>query len=215
MALMAQHRTIEQILKNIDKTIYVVPEDWKYQEARLLFMKPEVVDPEELDVSSLDRFTQTFYLQSIHFYDNDSIIFQQLKRKDPDVEELVKFLHGHRLYDEERIRADCKTIVEMSNKLVTKKQTQLDHFFKEMPNINNKRKLDASKKKPPAKKAKVAPCRKIASWRREKNEFRASAQSFEAMKEAKIAAFEKKQEIAKNAKAEPYPQSKMNLVGEP
>ncbi|KAK2172112.1 hypothetical protein NP493_991g00067 [Ridgeia piscesae] len=49
--LIKQHRTIEGILKHIDTKKYTVPEDWPYERARSLFQKPDVTDPEELDVN--------------------------------------------------------------------------------------------------------------------------------------------------------------------
>lgn len=53
MELVSQYKSIEEILKNIDKGKYAVPEDWNYEQARQLFMEPEVTDPEKVDVSSI------------------------------------------------------------------------------------------------------------------------------------------------------------------
>lgn len=53
LELVSQYKSIEEILKNIDKSKYVVPEDWNYEQARQLFMEPEVADPETVDVSSI------------------------------------------------------------------------------------------------------------------------------------------------------------------
>jgi flap endonuclease-1 len=53
MELITQYRSIENILKNIDTKKYTIPENWNYEQARLLFKNPEVADPESLDVSFL------------------------------------------------------------------------------------------------------------------------------------------------------------------
>ncbi|XP_067870242.1 flap endonuclease 1 isoform X2 [Heterodontus francisci] len=62
--LIRQHKTIEEIIKNIDSSKYTIPEDWLYKEARQLFLEPDVVEAESLD----------------------------LKWSEPDEEELVKFM---------------------------------------------------------------------------------------------------------------------------
>lgn len=46
MALIKQHRSIEEILKHIDTKKHTVPEDWPYKAARELFRAPEVGDAE-------------------------------------------------------------------------------------------------------------------------------------------------------------------------
>lgn len=53
MELVSQYKSIEEILKNIDKSKYVVPEDWNFEQARQLFMEPEISDPETIEVSSI------------------------------------------------------------------------------------------------------------------------------------------------------------------
>lgn len=49
--LVSQYECIEEILKNIDKNKYIVPEDWNYEQARKLFISPEVADPGTVDVN--------------------------------------------------------------------------------------------------------------------------------------------------------------------
>ncbi|CRL04575.1 CLUMA_CG017644, isoform A [Clunio marinus] len=79
-----KHRSIEEILKNIDRKKYQVPEDWNYEKARQLFKTPEVLDSAEID----------------------------LKWKEPDEEGLVNFLCGDRQFSEERIRSGAKKIMK-------------------------------------------------------------------------------------------------------
>ncbi|KAG7488729.1 hypothetical protein MATL_G00036580 [Megalops atlanticus] len=60
------------------------PEDWLYKEARSLFLEPEVVD-------------------------SDSV---ELKWTDPDEEGLVQFMCAEKQFSEERIRNGCKKIMK-------------------------------------------------------------------------------------------------------
>lgn len=48
--LITQHKSIENILENIDKKKYTVPENWNYKQARELFVNPDVTDPETVEV---------------------------------------------------------------------------------------------------------------------------------------------------------------------
>lgn len=49
--LIKTHRTLEKIIENLDIKKFPIPEDWNYKQARLLFQKPEVTDPETIDVN--------------------------------------------------------------------------------------------------------------------------------------------------------------------
>lgn len=49
--LIKTHRTLEKIIENLDIKKFPIPEDWNYKQARLLFQKPEVTDPQTIDVS--------------------------------------------------------------------------------------------------------------------------------------------------------------------
>lgn len=51
LELITQYKSIEEVLKNIDKSKYIVPEDWNFEQARQLFMQPEVTDPKDVEVS--------------------------------------------------------------------------------------------------------------------------------------------------------------------
>lgn len=48
--LVTQYKSIETILENIDRKKYTVPEDWNYQQARELFLQPDVTDPDSIEV---------------------------------------------------------------------------------------------------------------------------------------------------------------------
>lgn len=48
---MTQHKSIEEILKNLDTKKYPPPEVWNYDGARNLFVEPEITDPDTLEVN--------------------------------------------------------------------------------------------------------------------------------------------------------------------
>lgn len=82
--LIRQHRTLDEVLKNIDTEKYQPPTDWDYERARSMFMEPEVADPKDIE----------------------------LKWTDPDEEGLVKFLCGDRQFNEERVRNGAKKLIK-------------------------------------------------------------------------------------------------------
>lgn len=49
--LIRKYGSIEDVLKNIDKSKYPVNDDWPYEEAKKLFINPEVTDPQTIEVS--------------------------------------------------------------------------------------------------------------------------------------------------------------------
>ncbi|XP_069796953.1 flap endonuclease 1 [Narcine bancroftii] len=80
--LIRQHRSIEEIIKNIDTSKYPVPEDWMFREARQLFLQPEVVEAESVE----------------------------LRWSEPDEEQLVAFMCGEKQFSEDRIRNGAKKL---------------------------------------------------------------------------------------------------------
>ncbi|XP_028165911.1 flap endonuclease 1 isoform X4 [Ostrinia furnacalis] len=82
--LIRQHRSLEQVLKNIDTSKYPPPEDWDFEGARRLFVEPEVADPSGIE----------------------------LKWTDPDEEGLVKYLCGDKQFNEDRVRAGAKKLLK-------------------------------------------------------------------------------------------------------
>ncbi|XP_043914536.1 flap endonuclease 1 [Protopterus annectens] len=82
--LIKQHKTIEAILTHIDSNKYSIPEGWLYKEARQLFLNPEVVDAEAME----------------------------LKWNEPDEEGLVKFMCEEKQFSEERIRNGTKKLMK-------------------------------------------------------------------------------------------------------
>lgn len=50
LELVGTHENIETILENLDTDKYKVPENWLFKEARELFIKPDVIDPDTIDL---------------------------------------------------------------------------------------------------------------------------------------------------------------------
>ncbi|XP_044745801.1 flap endonuclease 1 [Coccinella septempunctata] len=84
ISLITEHKSIEKILEHIDKSKYPPPEDWNFKEARRLFKKPEVTDPETIE----------------------------LKWSPPDEEGVVKYLCGDKQFSEDRVRNGLKKIIK-------------------------------------------------------------------------------------------------------
>ncbi|VVC92293.1 unnamed protein product [Leptidea sinapis] len=82
--LIKQHRSLEEVLKNIDTKKYQPPDNWDYTDARRLFTEPEVTDASNIE----------------------------LKWTDPDEEGLVKFLCGDKQFNEERVRNGAKKLIK-------------------------------------------------------------------------------------------------------
>ena len=82
--MVQEHKSIEEIVKHIDKKKYTIPEDWLYAEARRLFKEPEVTPAEDID----------------------------FKWEKPDEEGLVKYMCEDKGFQEERIRNGAKKLLK-------------------------------------------------------------------------------------------------------
>ena len=45
-----KYKSIEEIVKHLDKSKYPLPDNWNYEGARKLFQEHEVLDPEDIEV---------------------------------------------------------------------------------------------------------------------------------------------------------------------
>jgi flap endonuclease-1 len=82
--LITKHKSIEEILKNIDTKKYEPPENWNYERARELFKQPEITEVDKLEI----KWTQ------------------------PNEEGLVKYMCGDKQFNEERIRSGAQKIMK-------------------------------------------------------------------------------------------------------
>ncbi|KAK1572441.1 hypothetical protein Q3G72_032673 [Acer saccharum] len=106
LKLIRQHGSIEDILENINKDRYQIPEDWPYQEARKLFKEPEV------------------------FTDEEQV---ELKWSPPDEEGLITFLVNENGFNSDRVTKAIEKIKAAKNK---SSQGRLESFFKPVANTS-------------------------------------------------------------------------------
>lgn len=106
LKLIRQHGSIENILENINKERYQIPEDWPYQEARKLFKEPLVSDESQQP---------------------------ELKWAAPDEEGLIKFLVTENGFNQDRITKAIEKIKAAKNKSA---QGRLESFFKPVANTS-------------------------------------------------------------------------------
>uniref|UniRef100_A0A1D1YUD6 Flap endonuclease 1 n=1 Tax=Anthurium amnicola TaxID=1678845 RepID=A0A1D1YUD6_9ARAE len=100
LKLIRQHASIEQMLENINKERYHIPEEWPYQQARHLFKEPLVSAPDEQP---------------------------ELRWTAPDEEGLVKFLVNENGFNSDRVIKAVEKIKAAKNK---SSQGRLESFFK-------------------------------------------------------------------------------------
>ncbi|XP_030956958.1 flap endonuclease 1 isoform X1 [Quercus lobata] len=115
LKLIRQHGSIENILENINKERFQIPDDWPYQEARRLFKEPLVcTDEEQLEI----------------------------KWTAPDEEGLVTFLVNENGFNSDRVTKAIEKIKAAKNKST---QGRLESFFKPVPNTSAPIKRKGSK----------------------------------------------------------------------
>ncbi|XP_071535450.1 flap endonuclease 1 [Panulirus ornatus] len=121
--LIRNHKNIDDILKHIDKKKYPAPEDWPYEEARKLFLEPEVTDPKEIE----------------------------LKWTEPDEEGLVKYMCEEKGFSEDRIRNGSKKLAKARTSSTQGRLDSFFKVLPQPSSGNNKRKSNekpGSAKKP-------------------------------------------------------------------
>lgn len=104
LKLIRDHGSLEKVVEFIEKDPkkkYTIPDDWPYQEARELFIHPDVRDPNDPDCD--------------------------FKWEAPNVEELVDFLVKDKGFNEDRVRNGA---ARLQKNLKTAQQSRLEGFFK-------------------------------------------------------------------------------------
>ena len=141
--LIREHKTLENVVAHVKKgEKYTFPEDWPYQDARLLFLEPDVRKADDPEC--------------------------EFKWDNPDVDGLVEFLVEEKGFSEDRVRAGA---ARLQKNLKSSQQSRLEGFFQvkektdeEKVNLKrkNEEKLEERKKKQKAdakakKEAKAKP----------------------------------------------------------
>lgn len=106
LKLIREHGTLEKVVEHMEndpKKKYSVPESWPYQDARDLFLSPDVRDADHPDCD--------------------------FKWDAPDVEGLVEFLVKDKGFNEDRVRNGA---ARLQKNLKSAQQSRLEGFFKPM-----------------------------------------------------------------------------------
>ncbi|XP_010546782.1 PREDICTED: flap endonuclease 1 isoform X1 [Tarenaya hassleriana] len=115
LKLIRQHGSIENIVENINKDRYHIPDDWPYVEARQLFKEPNVlIEEDQLDI----------------------------KWTSPDEEGLVNFLVNENGFNIDRVTKAVEKIKSAKNK---SSQGRLESFFKPVANTSTPAKRKETK----------------------------------------------------------------------
>lgn len=134
LKLIRQHGSIENILENINKERYQIPDDWPYQEARILFKEPAVFSDDEQP---------------------------EIKWGAPDEEGLITFLVTENGFNSDRITKAIEKIKAAKNK---SSQGRLESFFKPAAStsapIKRKETTEKNEKETSNKKSKAGGGRK-------------------------------------------------------
>ncbi len=136
--LIQEHKTIESLIKKIDKGKFTVPENWMYAEARRLFREPEVTPGEEFD----------------------------FKWEKPDEEGLIKYMCEEKGFAEDRIRNGAKKLLKARQGSTQGRLDSFFKVLPSTPNTNAKRKSDDMKVNGSGKKAKNGPSGKKGFYKR-------------------------------------------------
>jgi flap endonuclease-1 len=107
LKMIREHGSLEKVVEFIEKDPkkrYTIPEDWPYQDARELFLHPDVRDADHPDCD--------------------------FKWDAPDIEGLVKFLVGEKGFNEDRVRSAAQ---KLTKNVKSAQQARLEGFFKAVP----------------------------------------------------------------------------------
>lgn len=131
LKLIREHGSLEKVVEafeNDSKKKFSIPEDWPYQDARELFLNPDVRSAEDPECD--------------------------FKWEAPDVEGLVQFLVHEKGFSEDRVRSAAQ---RLGKNVKTAQQSRLEGFFKSVPKTDDQKKdlkrkheekiADAKKKK--------------------------------------------------------------------
>jgi flap endonuclease-1 len=122
--LIVEHGTIEEAIKNVEDA--KIPPDWRFKEARVLFLEPEVI--------SLDDPALNFDWTA-----------------EPDYDGLRKFLIDENQFSTDRVE---RSLERLKSCRKAKTQLRLDNFFKTATTtVKDSEKFDPFKKKESGKRA--------------------------------------------------------------
>jgi flap endonuclease-1 len=156
LKLVREHKSIEAIIKNLDRKKFVVPSDWVPDEKK----EEENTDDEQQGDENAQNEAKPIpaYVQARQLFHNHEVDLDvELKWKPPQVEELTKFLVDEMGFNPERVKSNIEKL-EKAHKANSKPQSRMDSFFtvKADPNAAAKRKKKVEEQKSAKKKKTTA-----------------------------------------------------------
>jgi len=131
LEFMKKYKSLEEIVKHLDKDKYTLPDSFDFTQVRELFKKPEVTDP--------------------------ALLADTVKWNDPDEEALVEFLVKEKGFSEDRVRGGCAKLKKARGSSV---QGRLTSFFGE-PVVKRKREEEDNSKNKKVKTGAKSPKGKV------------------------------------------------------
>lgn len=151
LKLIREHKSIEAILKVIDRQKYTIPSDWIPEDTQADDDSEGEADENnenDQDEKPTPAFVQARKLFHHHEVTKGAELKETLKWKEPKVEELTKFLVDQNGFNPERVKASIEKLQKAfgANK---KPQSRMDSFFtiKANPLADQKRKKRVEEQK--------------------------------------------------------------------
>ncbi|KAG4304766.1 hypothetical protein PORY_001819 [Pneumocystis oryctolagi] len=129
LELIREYKSLDVLVNSVDKSKYHIPEEWPYKDARELFLKPDITDPQ---------------------------IFE-LKWESPDAEGLINFLVKEKGFSEERVNNGIMRLEKTLKSAqqirldgffkITSKQDKVTGEKRKIENVNTNKKRNKTNKK--------------------------------------------------------------------
>lgn len=160
LKLMKEHKSIEEILKNLDRKKYQVPKDWVPDEK-----EDEDIDQERDENSEDQPKPVPAYVQARQLFHNHEVSKGsevELKWTPPKVDELTKFLVDEMGFNPDRVKSNIEKL-EKAHTVNKKPQARMDSFFAVKPNP-----LSSAKRKNKLEEEKAAKKKKSTAGRKKR-----------------------------------------------
>jgi flap endonuclease-1 len=163
LKMIREHKTMENLLKHLDRKKYSVPESWepnvKRQKTEADYDTDEEKEKENTENDGDDdeecEPKEPIFVQARRLFNNHEVLESpDIKFKPCQPEELTKYLVEEMGFNPDRVKANIEKL-QKAYKETAKPQARMDSFFKAVPNPNAK--AIADKKKATAKESKKKP----------------------------------------------------------
>jgi len=138
LKLIREHKSIEKILENIDRSKYGIPDSWLPKEVKKEKNEDDNEEKEKEDLSSDEKGDQIpIYVGARNLFNEHEVHKNiDLKWKACEPEGLTKFLVDEMGFNAERVQNNIAKL-QKAFKATSKPQLRMDSFFKVKPGSNN------------------------------------------------------------------------------